>query len=105
MGDSLGNLTPDSDVEVLEGVACLVIVGVEDGSCGSTPDGDLLGGLDLIGTGGKTTSGDSDVEEWAVIGTTVECGWLGDELSILGEVILPELLDLGGTRGTGCTER
>ena len=63
----------------------------------------LLLGLELLGTGEKTTAGNASVEEGTVVGAAIELG--GRRLDANGfEVVLEEALDLCRAVGAGDVE-
>jgi len=104
LGDSSGNTAsvkqPSALVEIVNRVAGLVVVLIEDLASNTAPDLLLLLGLDLIGASSSTTSRDVGVKEWAVVRAAVELGGVGRNAGA-DEVLLVELLDLVAAVGTG----
>lgn len=80
-------------VEVVDGVAGLVVVLVEDLAGNTAPDLLLLLGLDFVSTGGGSAGRNVGVKERTVVGTAVEFGGVGRDAGA-DEVLLEELLDV-----------
>lgn len=77
VGDSTSVDVECLHVEVLEGITLLMVVWIVPLSNLSTKELDLSLSLDTLSTSEETSSGDSNIQEWAVIGATRELGWDG----------------------------
>ena len=93
-----------ADVQVVDGVLGAVVVGVHLDAGGSSEDGDLLGGLDVVGAGVETAAWDADVKEGTVVGAAVELGCLPWGTILVGVEVLEQLLGLGATGCAGDVE-
>ena len=79
-------------VDVLDGVAVLVVAGVELLAGGAAPDRLLLLGLDLLGSGEEAARGDAGQDERLVVAAAGELGVVV-RLTDRGVVRLVEVLD------------
>ena len=93
----VGNGTCHDDpgivVEVVGGIAVLVVVDIVRHACSTAEHLKLLLRLDAFGSAGNTTSSDTSVEEWAVVGATIKLNLsvvnLGDVLEVVA-ILLSE---------------
>ena len=104
MGSSLGVLNPSADVAVLDGISSSVVVDVISDTNLSSEQSSLLSGLELLSSGEQSTDWDTGISKSLVIGSGSEGGWDVSELSIVGEVILEELLNWSGSWWAGKVE-
>lgn len=107
LGNRVGNgLGVDEEsllVEVVDGVASLVVVDVVSNTSLTAKLLGLLLGLELLSAGEETTGGNTVLDESGVVRTAAELG--GDRSETLGlEELLKVLLDGVGTSGAGQVE-
>jgi hypothetical protein len=104
LGNSSGNTAsvqqPSVNVEVVDSVAGLVVVLVENLASNTAPDLLLLLSLDLVSAGGGTSSRDVGVEERTVVRAAVELSGVGWDTGA-DKVLLEELLDVVAAVGAG----
>lgn len=88
VGDGLGVVQENTDVQVLDIVLGAVVVGVHLDASGSAPDSNLLGGFDVVGARVEPTAGDTDIEEGPVVRAAIELGCLPGDVVLVGVEIL-----------------
>jgi len=84
-------------VEVIDGVARLVVALVVRHASRASVDGGFLRSLDLLRTAEESTRWNANLNERTVIGPAIECRWFRGQTFAL-EVVKEDLLDCVGSR-------
>ena len=104
VGNSLGVNLERIGVEVVDGIADLVVVDVVRDALLATEQSDLLSGLETFSSSVDTTSSNTSIEEGAIVAAAAEFDFDAGDLGNVGVVVREELLGLGGSLRTRLTK-